>query len=273
MSADTTAPAVPTPPTPPVSTEEPKLREPFDRMDGEPSRAFGIFRVYRDLGAKRTIRRASEIFYGKDWSIGRQSNAYNFSCKYNWVERAKVWDEFCDREARSAQVEEIKKMNERHVAIAKAGLNKAILALRDLEVKGLDANQIARLISDCTKLERLAMGQPSEHIQQDVTADGEISLQVVERIVPVRSSIPPVVTSVTTDGESPAETKPRPPSPPIPDLPPVPPPGIVSGAITNDSAPDAADEEVPDWADDDLEFPDEPPPVITGVSDGTLPKR
>ena len=70
----------------------------------------------------------------------------------------------------------------RHVNTARAALAKAIQGLQKLQADDMDAQDVARLIDLSAKLERLALGEATEHMKQDVRSEGSLTLEIVERL-------------------------------------------------------------------------------------------
>jgi len=88
----------PPPEEPPEEPQEtagpPPEPQVWDRQPGESNPAYGAFCVYRDLGPQRSIAKACrELKKSK-------STVAPWSAKFEWVERTKAWDDFCDRQQR-----------------------------------------------------------------------------------------------------------------------------------------------------------------------------
>ena len=71
----------------------------YERQPGETQRAFDAFKVYRDLGAERSLARAAEIYYG---SSTNRSQLGVWSRKHDWVARAAQRDDYIDMIRRQA---------------------------------------------------------------------------------------------------------------------------------------------------------------------------
>lgn len=196
----------PEPATPPVVARSPEPGaagaaaatplEPYEKQPGESERAYALFCVYRNLGARRSLRAACEKHYDADYSVSKLRNAADWSSKYSWVERVRHWDAYLDREARAAQVEAIRAMNKRHVTMARGVQAKAAAALGKLdlvklaEAGKLTITEVGRAIEMACKLERLAMGEVTEATRAEVATKNDSKLEVVEQIVPVAGTPP-----------------------------------------------------------------------------------
>ncbi len=67
---------------------------PFDRQPDETTKAYSAFRLYRDMGAGRTLDK-TRMTLGRPPGYMRQLETW--SSRYGWVERTRAWD---DAEAR-----------------------------------------------------------------------------------------------------------------------------------------------------------------------------
>jgi hypothetical protein len=114
-----------------------------------------------------------------------------WSRENNWVARAAAWDAELDRQNREAQVQAVLEMNARHAREGRALQVKAMRALRGLAAQGLDAADLLRFLVEGSKLERLARGEVTEAVRQDVQAQERLVLEVVEKIVEVAPSALP----------------------------------------------------------------------------------
>lgn len=96
----------------------PDERRAWERQDGETAKAYEAARTYFDLGPGRTLRKTCENL-GRTWvkpgggRTGSQFQMESWSTKYQWVSRAKTFDEYLETErqrtfeeaaARAAQV-------------------------------------------------------------------------------------------------------------------------------------------------------------------------
>lgn len=61
----------------------------YDRLPKEPAKAYEAFRIYCELGARRSLNRVVE-FLGRDESYKAQLG--NWSKRWRWVKRAEAWD-------------------------------------------------------------------------------------------------------------------------------------------------------------------------------------
>jgi hypothetical protein len=175
---------------------------PGARLPGEPDKAHHAWTIYRDLGQRRSLDAVAQQLLGQAGDkpgtqhvSGRRARTrqiQDWSRQWRWVERAKTWDDHCDREARLAQVEAIKDMNRRHAQEARALQSKALEALRQLTANDLIPADVLRYLTEAAKLERLALGEATATLKQEVKHSGPLVLEVVERIIPVRGGGGPV---------------------------------------------------------------------------------
>src|SRR5919112_2203610 len=61
----------------------------FDREQGESTKAFEAWTIYRELGAQRSLHKTAELYYGSTANV-RQLERW--SSRFNWVERARASD-------------------------------------------------------------------------------------------------------------------------------------------------------------------------------------
>lgn len=146
--------------------------EPWERQPEETTKAFEAFRVYRDLGAERSIAKA-----GKQLGKNRVT-LEGWSSKFNWVERVAAWDAEQDRIARQQQLKEIKAMRNRHAGMAKAMIVKAGRALQRIPEEELKAADISRMIEVASKLERISRGDVGDVIEERNGGDAVSPVQI-----------------------------------------------------------------------------------------------
>lgn len=132
----------------------------WERREGETSRAWQAFCVYRDLGPNRSIAKTGEKL-GKNRVTLEQ-----WSSKNEWVKRAAAWDAEQDRIARLEQIEAIKKMRKRHAGVAEAMIVKAAKALSRIPEDEIKPGDISRMIEAASKLERISRGDVGDVIEE-----------------------------------------------------------------------------------------------------------
>lgn len=147
-------------------TEE-AARAPWERMPGESARAYAAFCIYRDLGPQRSIAAVAERLPGVRAPRRAKRPLERWSSRWNWVERARAWDEEQERLARQEKARAVREMCERHARIAVAMLQKAVERLRSLNPEDLEPLDVVKFIVEAAKLERLARGEPEQTLQAE----------------------------------------------------------------------------------------------------------
>jgi hypothetical protein len=108
--------------------------------------------------------------YVRQASAGRQVPTLKlytigeWSRRYNWVAAAAAYDADIRQQARLAQIEAVRDMNERHVNLARAMLGIITQRLQSLDPHTLTPADTARWADVCSKLERLARGEATERV-------------------------------------------------------------------------------------------------------------
>lgn len=105
----------------------------FERMTDESGKfietqkAWEAFKVYRDLGPTRSLRKACEAYYGSRANIARISI---WSSKYDWVARVQAYDDYHEMIKQSA-VEEHERRKAQDMAGRRAKVEEERLALEE----------------------------------------------------------------------------------------------------------------------------------------------
>jgi len=160
------------------------MTEPWERQPGESSKAFYAFTIYRDLGPKRSLRRAAEIYYSGKSKVNLGQIEY-WSYKYHWVERVQAWDDYQDRLKREAHLKAVEEMADRHVRLALALQAKAAERLKQLPAEKIGPAQLVRMIRAGVEIERKARGLPDWLIEIADLSDEELVArykELLERI-------------------------------------------------------------------------------------------
>lgn len=149
--------------------------EPWEQQEGETSRAYEAFCVYRDLGPNRSISKTGKKLGKNLTTIGEWSSAND------WVKRCQAWDSEQDRIARQAQLDEIVKMRKRHAKIAETALEKVLKALASMDPEEMSNADITRMMDTASKLERISRGDVGDVIEE---RDGGEALDPVQIYIP-----------------------------------------------------------------------------------------
>lgn len=173
---------------------------PWERRPGESAPAFAAFCCYRDLGPRRALDEVDRQLYPPPAPNQRQTSAgrrrrgqiSDWSRTHEWVTRVAAWDAHLDRESRLAHVEAVREMGVRHARAARALQDRALAALESLSPADLAAHEILRFLVEATRLERLALGEPTDRTAQEVNGGTPVVVEVVERLVPVRGDDRPI---------------------------------------------------------------------------------
>ena len=152
-----------------------KQPDPWERQEGESTKAYEAFCIYRDLGINRSIAKVVKTL-GKSKAL-----LEGWSSKYDWVERAAQWDSEQDRVARQQQLEDIKKMRKRHAELASTMLSKAAEALQHLQPEEIKATDVSRMVDVASKLERVSRGDVGDVIEE---RDGGEAINPVQIYIP-----------------------------------------------------------------------------------------
>ena len=149
--------------------------KPWERQPGEPTKAFHAFCHFRDLDlTQRTQGRAFTTHQrgcrGKavDPKKVLEPNTVwkTWRRKWNWETRAEAHDREVDAALRRARLKQMEEMNERHAGIAKVVIAKVIERLETFSGATLTPGQMALLMREATAIERRALGQATDIVQE-----------------------------------------------------------------------------------------------------------
>lgn len=169
-----------------------KVRQEWERLDSESSRAYAAFCAYRDLGLSRSIVKALKAS-GKSAANLRQWE--HWSSKHQWVDRAVAFDDQCEQNRLAQREAARREMDDRHAKIGLMGLNLAVQAIQKLLAsvqageKNLTATDLARLLDISAKLERLGRGVSTDIHRGAGTQVGQIQIKQNEYILAVRTAL------------------------------------------------------------------------------------
>lgn len=174
-----------------------EAREIWERQDGETTKAYRAFSLYRDMPpSRRSIARVAKAINDELVRQGGQRKPYlvrqcqKWSSKYRWVERAHAYDDELDRIARAERAEAIREMARRQASLGRALQVIAGNRLKDIDIRNLSADDIRRYIETGVKVERLALGLSDRSSDVSVTFEpsGDGSYPRVRELVVVPPS-------------------------------------------------------------------------------------
>lgn len=145
------------------------MPDPWERQEGETTKAFYAFVIYRDLGHNRSISRVHQAYIettSKTRSCLRTIGGW--SAKYGWVKRAQAYDAYMDGLAREEKVKAAKEMSMRHLTLGMAMQQKGAERLQDLDGKDMKVRDAISAIAQGTRLERLIRGEPTERVKGEI---------------------------------------------------------------------------------------------------------
>lgn len=87
--------------------------QPWEQQPGEPDRGFMMFVVYRDLPVDmRSASACTSALVEKGYKVQPRTTG-EYMKRWRWVERARAWTMYLDRQRQAQMVEEARKMDER----------------------------------------------------------------------------------------------------------------------------------------------------------------
>jgi hypothetical protein len=134
--------------------------QPWHRQFNEPTRAYGVFRMFRDLTPhQRTIQAVCER------SGFKERTCQNWALTWHWHERANAWDDACHAVEDQERLDAIRAMHAVHRRAGRAAVAKAVQALGILTPEQMPPSLIARLLELGAKLERQTLIVSVEELQ------------------------------------------------------------------------------------------------------------
>jgi len=167
----------------------------WERCPGETSKAYKVFCEYRDMGSER-----SGVKVGQMLNVNK-SYIDKLSSKYNWVNRAREFDDYIEARVRARNENEIIEMRIRHAKQARDLQDTLALPLevlnrkieKDPNLNELDklklnellglVTQSAKCLKQLTEIEREARGVPSSTYRTEVTVDGNARIDILKELV------------------------------------------------------------------------------------------
>jgi len=164
--------------------------DPWEKQDGETSKAYAAFCAYRDLGIDRSFSKIIPILYpdlGTTKPSSKQRRLSEWSVKYTWVARVEAYDTYLEEKTRRANEAAIVKMERDHALIAALATHKAaerlqlIVSKLDADGKllesGITVKEATDLLRAGVEIERKSRGAPDQKIEHGGTV-----IQIIDDI-------------------------------------------------------------------------------------------
>ena len=122
----------------------------WERKKGESSEAYTAFKLYYQMGAKRSCSKVAQSLLKSRVLIT------GWCSKWDWVERARAYDNELARQEFAEACNAIKKMNEQQAQIGLLIQKKALEALKEMKSKELYPKLLLQYLVQGAGLERKA---------------------------------------------------------------------------------------------------------------------
>lgn len=142
----------------------------WERQKGESPQAYEAFTSYRNMGPARSLRAVNQELSKSYTIIARWSSSWN------WVERARAWDNNLEKAAKREAEKKVKEMTDRHIRIAMQLQKKALEELDALDTGALQPKEILSFIKEAANLERLSRLEQATGGQNDGQQSSQRSL-------------------------------------------------------------------------------------------------
>jgi hypothetical protein len=142
----------------------------WEQLPKESSRAFAVFINYRDMGMQRSCPKVAK-------HLGMNiSSVLELAKRHNWQERVRSWDAHVDSETQREQIEAVKIMKRRQIALAlqaqdaaERGLKKFIAQFVEdgarVSPYATKPDALARLLEMGCRIERLNRDEPEQSLE------------------------------------------------------------------------------------------------------------
>lgn len=112
-------------------------------------------------------------------NLGKQKSLIlRWSCRYNWESRIQRWNNEQMKVFRDAVLEETRTAAKEHIRLSR-DIQKIIdERLKTFDAKKLNADNLAKWFDISTKIERLALEQPTENVGLSNPAGGELTNRI-----------------------------------------------------------------------------------------------
>lgn len=156
------------------------MPQPWERQPGETSKAYAAFCRYRDMDpGKRSLAAVAPKARNGQGKRNAPGQITEWSTEHDWVARAAAYDDHMDELVRAKLEKQRLDMAERQADVARAMIEKARERIKNIDLEDMSPQDVARWVDVATKTERLALGEPTDNVREEV--HGSIDLGVVEQ--------------------------------------------------------------------------------------------
>ena len=121
----------------------------WDRQKGESERCYEQFLIYKEMKS-RSMKMVAERLHLHPTAVRRNG------AKWNWVARARDYDNYIEHEKCKAEIARIRKMNAQQAAIGVLMQERALKGIKNIDVSKLSVKDLINLMIQGTSLERKA---------------------------------------------------------------------------------------------------------------------
>jgi hypothetical protein len=139
----------------------------YERMQGEPAKAWQAFTIYRDASAARAYRSVAESL-GKSVSLIER-----WGSRWHWQQRVMEYDRVQEIAARAEMARASKDMKQRHINEGLLLQQKGIERLQALDTDRMSVRDSILCVREGAKLERLSRGEPTAITETHIEAVGD----------------------------------------------------------------------------------------------------
>jgi hypothetical protein len=157
-------------------------RKAWERQPNETDKAFEAFKVYIDLGTKRSIAKAGQVL-GKCPEVLQRWSTGN-----HWRARVDAWEAEQDADWSQDRKRRIREASERHANLARSATDIIAAALSTADPGALSPGDVARWLDVAVKVERLSLGM-STNVLAGTGEGGEIEHKYTVAIREAEQSI------------------------------------------------------------------------------------
>ncbi len=147
----------------------------WERQPGESAKAFEAFDLYCKMGEERSVRKVAQKLTKSDTIIKR------WSSQWNWVSRARDYDNELKRLELQEQKKAYKTMQKRQIGMAIQLQKKAYEALQNLPIEEMTPKDIKEFMKLGAEMERANMNIAALEQALDENDDTTIDIYLPEK--------------------------------------------------------------------------------------------